>query len=67
MGLKTGGGNALRPNKRKIEKIFLEKRQRRMRLARLPIEEKIKILVKLQQIALPILAARGLERAVWKL
>lgn len=50
-----------------IEAIFQAKRQRRRDLARLPIEEKVKILLQLQKIAIPILSARGLKRKLWRL
>ncbi|MBI2092237.1 MAG: hypothetical protein HYT75_04500 [Deltaproteobacteria bacterium] len=53
-------------NKRHIERLFSAKRQRRMDLAGLSIEEKVKILVHLQQIASLILKARGLKREPWK-
>jgi hypothetical protein len=39
------------------------KRERRLALARLPYEEKMKILIELQTIAAPVLRARG-KRAV---
>jgi len=56
----------LEKNKKTIERIFRAKRTRRRELAALSIEEKIKILVELQKIAIPILAARGLIRAPWR-
>lgn len=54
-------------DKKTIDGIFQAKRKRRRELAALPVEEKVKILVKLQKIAIPILLARGLKRKHWKL
>jgi hypothetical protein len=42
------------------------KRARRMMLARLPYEEKLKILIELQTIAAPILRSRGKKVVVFK-
>jgi hypothetical protein len=47
--------------------IFRHKRERRQSLAALPIEEKIQILIRLQEIAGEISwAARGVKRQPWK-
>lgn len=43
------------------------KRQRRHKLARLPIEEKMRAVVRLQEMAAPILKKRGVVRRVWVL
>ena len=51
-------------NKR-IEQTFKAKKERRKELARLPVEEKFKILLQLQKIASPILRARGIEKKPW--
>lgn len=42
-----------------IEKIFKAKAARRKALARLPIEEKVKILIELQNMAAPLLRVRS--------
>lgn len=41
------------------------KQQRRHELARMPIDQKIRAVVKLQQLAAPILIKRGKSRRVW--
>lgn len=41
------------------------KQERRHKLARLPMEQKIRAIVKLQQMAAPILSKRGKSRPVW--
>ncbi|MBI1908932.1 MAG: hypothetical protein HYS22_02035 [Deltaproteobacteria bacterium] len=53
-----------RKNKR-IEKIFKAKKECRKELARLPIEEKFRILLQLQKIASSILQSRGVEKKPW--
>ncbi|MBE7558898.1 hypothetical protein HS125_08095 [bacterium] len=50
-----------------LQRIWDAKQARRMRLARLPIEEKIRILVRLQELAAPLLRARGRQVVVWKI
>jgi hypothetical protein len=50
-----------------VLKIFAAKETRRLLLARLPIEEKVKILVRLQEMAAPLLRARGRNVHVWQL
>ena len=57
----------MQKSRKKIETIFKAKQQRRNELATLPIEEKVKILIKLQEIALPIFLARGLKKTVWRI
>ncbi len=52
-------------NKKDIDKIFEAKRQRRKALAKLPVAEKIRILVQLQKIASPLLMARGIKKKPW--
>ena len=47
------------------QKIIDAKRLHRKRLAKLPIAEKIRILVELQKIARPLLEARGKQALVW--
>ena len=53
-------------DKKTMERIFLAKKERRIELAKLPIEEKIKILVQLQKIASVVLLTRGLKRQPWR-
>lgn len=50
-----------------VDKLFKAKKERRQILAQLPIEEKIKILVKLQEMASPILTQRGINKYPWKI
>ena len=55
----------MKDNKVEVAKIFAAKRRRRQELAKLPVEEKVKILVQLQKIAIPILAQRGIKHKPW--
>jgi hypothetical protein len=48
-----------------LNSALASKRQRRRDLASLPIEEKLRAVVKLQQMAAPILKKRGISRPVW--
>ena len=57
----------MKDNRKSVETIFRAKKQRRKDLAKLSIEEKVKILVQLQKIAAPIYLARGLKKKPWKL
>ena len=41
------------------------KQQRRHELARMPMEQKLRAVVKLQEMAAPILKKRGKSRPVW--
>ncbi len=50
-----------------IENILEAKVARRRVLARLPIEEKVKILIELQKMAAPLLRARGRDVRIWEL
>ena len=52
---------------RELADILAAKQRRRKELARLPIEEKIRIVVKLQELAAPILRERGKIVRCWKL
>jgi hypothetical protein len=61
------GKSTLKKDKKKVAEFFRAKRQRRQKLASLPIEEKVKILVQLQKMAAPILVARGLKKKAWVL
>lgn len=51
---------------KQIEKIFEAKRARRKEMAALPVEEKFKILLRMQKIAAPIFKSRGLKREPWR-
>ncbi len=54
----------LRPE---IEGLFQAKTKRRARLAALPFHEKVRALLQLQQMAAPLLRARGMPVRVWAL
>jgi hypothetical protein len=48
-----------------LNKALASKEQRRQALARLPIEEKLRVVVKLQEMAAPIFKKRGKPCHVW--
>ena len=50
-----------------LDRIWAGKQRRRSELARLPIEEKIRAVVRLQQMAAPILRQRGKNIQPWNL
>lgn len=50
-----------------IEKLFRAKEARRRRLADLPFHEKVQVVIRMQQMAAPILRARGRQVRVWNL
>ena len=50
-----------------ISRLIAAKEQRRHKLAALPFPEKVRLVVQLQQMAAPILRARGRSAAVWEL
>ena len=52
---------------RELADILAAKQRRRQELAGLPIEEKLRIVVKLQELAAPLLRARGQTVRCWKL
>lgn len=54
----------LRPE---IARLIAAKEERRKRLVTLPFPEKVRIVVRLQQMAAPILRARGHRVPVWRL
>ena len=56
--------DALKPE---IVRIFAAKEARRRKLAALPFAEKVRIVVRLQDMAAPLLRARGKNVRVWKL
>jgi hypothetical protein len=49
-----------------LKQILAGKERRREELARLPIEEKIRVVIRLQEMAAPILRARGKPIRCWK-
>jgi len=53
--------------KPEIEKLFLAKEARRKRLAALPFHEKVQAVIRMQQMAAPILRARGRQVRVWSI
>ncbi len=53
--------------KPEIEKLFRAKQQRREKLAALPFPEKVRAVVQMQQMAAPLLRARGKQVRVWEL
>jgi hypothetical protein len=56
--------DALRPE---VARLFAAKEQRRQQLAALPFSHKVRLVVQLQQMAAPILRARGRLVRVWPL
>jgi hypothetical protein len=50
-----------------IAKLFRAKEQRRARLAALPFPEKVRAVIRMQQMAAPVLRARGKSVRVWAL
>lgn len=56
--------DALNPE---IARLIIAKEQRRRKLAALSFAEKVRVVVQLQQMAAPILRARGRPVAVWAL
>jgi hypothetical protein len=53
--------------KPEIVRLLAAKEQRRRQLAALPFPDKVQLVVKLQQMAAPILRARGRSVRVWAL
>ncbi len=50
---------------RELNQLLAAKERRRHELARLPIEEKIRAVIRLQQMAAPILKQRGKHVRCW--
>ncbi len=50
-----------------IARLFAAKEARRRKLAALPFPEKVKVVVRLQQMSAPIFLARGRPVRVWKI
>ncbi len=53
--------------KPEIVRLFTAKEARRRRLAELPFPEKVRVVVRLQEMAAPVLRARGIKVRVWNL
>lgn len=49
-----------------IARLIAAKERRRQKLAALPFPEKVRIVVQLQQMAAPLLRARGRAVRVWR-
>ena len=54
----------LRPE---IARLIAAKKQRRQKLATLSFPEKVRIVVQLQEMAAPVLRARGRQTPIWRL
>jgi hypothetical protein len=52
--------------KPEIARLFTAKEARRHKLAALPFHEKVRAVVRLQEMAAPLLRARGKRVQVWK-
>jgi hypothetical protein len=52
---------------REIARVFAAKEDRRRRLARLPFPEKVRALLKLQEMAVTILSTRGKSVKPWRI
>ena len=52
--------------KPEIQRLFDAKESRRRRLAALPFPEKVRIVVRMQEMVAPVLRARGKNVKVWK-
>jgi hypothetical protein len=50
-----------------IARLFAAKERRRVRLAALPFPDKVRAVVRMQQMAAPVLRARGKSVRVWEL
>ncbi len=50
-----------------IARLIAAKERRRRKLAALPFAEKVRLVIKLQQMAAPVLRARGRSVKVWPL
>jgi len=50
-----------------VERLLAAKKARRRQLAALPFPEKVRVVVQLQRMAVPLLRARGRAVRVWNL
>ena len=55
------------PLKPEIARLIAAKERRRRQLAALPFPAKVRLVIRLQQIAAPILQARGRQVRVWQM
>jgi hypothetical protein len=53
--------------KPEIARLFVAKQARRHKLAALPFPEKVRAVVRLQEMAVPLLRARGRRVRVWEI
>ncbi len=53
--------------KPEIARLFAAKEARRHKLAALPFPEKVRVVVRLQEMAAPVLRARGIKVGVWNI
>lgn len=53
--------------KSEIARLFAAKEARRRKLAALPFPEKVRVVMRLQEMAAPVLRARGRKVRVWNL
>ena len=53
--------------KPEIARLFAAKEARRHKLAALPFPEKVRVVVRLQEMAAPVLRARGKKVRVWQI
>ncbi len=53
--------------KPEIARLFAAKEARRRKLAALPFPEKVRIVVRLQEMVAPLLRARGKQVCVWNI
>jgi hypothetical protein len=49
-----------------LNTALASKQQRRHLLAQMPVDQKLRAVVKLQEMAAPILKKRGISRPIWK-
>ena len=50
-----------------IARLFTAKEERRLKLAALPFPDKVRIVVRMQEMTVPLLRARGRRVSVWSL
>ncbi len=53
--------------KPEIARLFVAKEARRHKLAAMPVPEKVRAVVRLQEMAAPVLRARGIKVRVWNI
>ena len=50
-----------------IERLIATRMARRRRLAALPFPDKVRVVVRMQEMAAPLLRARGMKVRIWKM